>query len=161
MREASIEDDRRHILNSIAGRGLDEEPLAEHPSWRQAVERDIVEARGGDELWRALLLRMAMALQLPQILAAAQRDELNLDFTGSVALQDRSAAPLAQGLASAGASALRRLEVSCRWCPEISDSAEIGRENLTELFLDFADGSGLADGSLKATSLGTDSHQRM
>lgn len=27
-----------------------------------------------------------------------------------------------------------------------------GARNLTELFLDFADGSGLADGSLKATS---------
>ena len=30
--QASMEDDRRHILNCIAGRGLDEEPLADDPS---------------------------------------------------------------------------------------------------------------------------------
>ena len=40
-----MEDDRRHILNCIAGRALDEEPLAEDPSasstemWRQTADR--------------------------------------------------------------------------------------------------------------------------
>ena len=43
--QASMEDDRRHILNCIAGRALDEEPLAEDPSasstemWRQTADR--------------------------------------------------------------------------------------------------------------------------
>lgn len=139
---------------------------------------------------------LSQALQLPEILGAAQREELVLDFTGlemaifwnlskddmycmyinvyrnmktidiytymtyvlyvyrysiyellelyiwqvrfvwytsiyiappgSVALQDASAAAIARGLAAAaGGAALRRLEISCRWCPEISASEGI------------------------------------
>jgi len=183
--QASMEADRIHILNCIAGRPLDEEPLASDPSydkvnqtlraifavagWRQAVERDIVEV-----------------LKLPEVLGDSQREDLVLDFTGSMGLTDGSAMPLARCLALAPLStALRRLEVSCRWCPEISHDflmtlapafptkleklvlrfgfaakkvheegleavAKAMPRSLTELFLDFADGSHLGDSSLKA-----------
>ena len=41
-----MEDDRRHILNCIAGRGLDEEPLADDPS---APEEWLADSRDGAE----------------------------------------------------------------------------------------------------------------
>jgi len=114
--QASQEADRVHILNAIAGRSLDDPPLASHPSytrvnqtlrgifavagWRQAVERGIVEA-----------------LDLTTVLAQDEhRTELNLDFTGSILVSDAAALEIARGLPPK----LESLGISCRWCTEIS-----------------------------------------
>lgn len=138
LAEASFDDDRRRILNCIAGRKLGNVPVKKHPnytqanvklrshfaevSWRQAVDKGVVEA-----------------LSLPEKLRADKwRETLRLDFSLSEKLDDNSVTVLAQALPPS----VRTLSLGFAYCtnlgsPGVEALALCLPKELARLELDF------------------------
>lgn len=153
MGQASNEEDRVHILNCLAGRGLNQSPLQKHENYTRVNNK--LRAVFAVAVWRLAVEKgMVAAMQLPDRLAAnTGMKSIALDFTGCQSLDHTNLL----ALTNAFPSGLERCHLMFRECRHIGDGnaailADGIPDSLSSFWANFNECVRLGDAGLAAIS---------